>query len=87
MLRDGPAVLGQRHRDIDAAGSLQPIIDGLAELMDEGALRRTDPEALARMLNGAMIDAALWIATHDDPLAAWQRAREVLDRLLDGLQT
>jgi hypothetical protein len=34
-----------------------------------------------------MIDAALWIATHDDPLAAWQRAREVLDRLLDGLQT
>jgi len=86
MLRDAPAVLGQRHREIDAAGSLQPIIDGLADLMDEGALRRTDPEALARMLNGGMIDAALWIAAHDDPPLARERAREVLDRLLDGLQ-
>jgi AcrR family transcriptional regulator len=84
-LRDAPAVLGQRARDLDAAASIAPRVESLRELMDDGVVRRADPEALARMLNGAMVDAALWIAAHDDPDAALAAAQSALDAVLDGL--
>ena len=85
LLRDAPAVLGHRLREIDERSSIGPTRDALAELMALGRVRRADPEALARMLNGAMIDAALWIGTADDPQLVLPRARSALDALLDGL--
>lgn len=84
-LRDAPAVLGQRLRDLDAAASVAPLAEALRVLVKEGAVRRADPEALARMLNGAMVDAALWIAASDDPAAALAAAQSALDAILDGL--
>jgi AcrR family transcriptional regulator len=85
LLQDAPAVLGQRLREIDEASSIRPMAESLRTLMADGRVRRADPEALARMLNGAMVDAALWIASHPDPDDATARARAALDVLLDGL--
>ena len=85
VLKDAPAVLGQHLRDIDAEGSIAPLVEVLSELMDLQRIHRTDPEALARMLNGAMIDAALWIAASDRPGKAQKSASEALVLLLDGL--
>jgi AcrR family transcriptional regulator len=85
LLRDAPAVLGQRLREIDEASSIRPMAESLRALMAEGRVRPADPEALARLLNGAMVDAALWIAGHADPDHALARARGALDVLLDGL--
>ncbi len=85
LLRDAPAVLGQRFREIDEETALGALIEALEDLMDQGRLRRADPEALARLINGALIDGALWIAASLDPEMARDRAVESLDLLLDGL--
>ena len=85
VFRDAPAVLGQRLRDIDAEGSIAPIVEALNGLMDDGRIRRTDPEALARLLNGAMIDAVLWIAGSGNQAEAVKGASDAFVLLLDGL--
>jgi AcrR family transcriptional regulator len=85
LLCDAPAVLGQRLREIDETSSIRPMADSLGALMTAGRVRPADPEALARLLNGAMVDAALWIAAADDPGEALAKARGALDALLDGL--
>ena len=85
LLQDAPAVLGQRLREIDEASSIRPMAECLSDLIAEGRVRDADPEVLARLLNGAMVDAALWIAGHPDPDDAKARAGAALDVLLDGL--
>ncbi|MGV8743863.1 TetR/AcrR family transcriptional regulator, partial [Pseudomonas aeruginosa] len=57
----------------------------LRELMDSGRVRRTDAEALAWLLNGALVDAALRIANAEHPPESLARAWQALDVLLDGL--
>ena len=86
ILRDAPAVLGERWRAIDAESSLAPMVSSLRQLMDEGTIVTTDPEALARLLNGALVDAALWIANAPDPGASLDQALTALDALLAGLK-
>ena len=85
VLRDAPAVLGPRLREIDADGSIGPITQALEALMAQGVIEAVDAEALARLLNGAMIDAALWIAASADPAAASKRTAGAFGLLLDGL--
>lgn len=85
MLRDAPAVLGQRFRDVDTQSSLEPTMEALTRLMAEGRIRTLDPEALARLLNGALVDAALWIAASPDPAEPLRRSEEAMLALLDGL--
>ena len=86
LLRDAPAVLGQRLREIDEASSITPLRDALANLMASGRIAPSDPEAMARLVNGALIDAALWIASSDDPAPTLSRARHAVDVLLAGLE-
>lgn len=85
-LRDGPAVLGQKAREIDEAGAIHPFAEALSALMGQGRLRPTDPEALARMLNGAMMDAAMWIAADEAPEATLAKAKDVLREIVRGLE-
>ncbi|MGP1396897.1 MAG: TetR/AcrR family transcriptional regulator [Inquilinaceae bacterium] len=85
LLRDAPAVLGQRLRAIDEASSIAPLRDALADLMADGRIASVDPEAMARLVNGALVDAALWIAGSDDPKATLDATSEAVDVLLGGL--
>jgi AcrR family transcriptional regulator len=75
---DAPAVLGQRLREIDAQGSVGAIIEALEELAADHHANIADPEALARVLNAAMVDLALWIAVSDEPEATLRRAKAAL---------
>lgn len=87
LLLDGPAVLGQKAREIDEASAIRPFADALSRLIETGRLRLADPEAVARMLNGAMIDAAMWIAGNEAPEEALVKAKEVLQLLIRGMET
>lgn len=86
LLQEAPAVLGERARQLDAEGSVGPITETLKGLMENDTIVRTDPEALARMLNGAMLDAALWIASSDESAAVARRAEDSFAVLLTQLR-
>lgn len=87
VLRDGPAVLGHKAREIDESAAIRPFTEALDGLMKSGRLKRTDPEALARMLNGAMLDAAMWIADSQKPEQTLRKAKDVLRALIRGMET
>ena len=86
MLRDGPAVLGDPSTWPGQSGCIRSMSAGLAELTASGVIRPVDPEATARLLNGAMLQAALWIANAADPEATSVKAVSAFRALLDGLR-
>jgi hypothetical protein len=55
-------------------------------LKAEGVLRDVDPEAAARVLNGASSHAATWIAASADPERTSRLAVAAFRALLDGLR-
>jgi AcrR family transcriptional regulator len=88
LLKDGPAVLGwERWREIDMRhfGAMVPM--GLKVAMDEGQLARLPVEPLARLLIGAMTEAAVACATSDDPARTGAEHVAALEAILDGLRT
>ena len=85
FLRDAPSVIGPRLREIDEASSIAPIRDALAGLMAADRVVHTDPEALARLVNGALIDGAMWVAASPRPDEALARAHAATEALLRGL--
>lgn len=86
VLRDAPAVLGQRFRELDEAASLEPMIVSIRGLMDAGYIRSGDVEVLGRLVNGAVLEAALWVAADEEPARRLPRARATVELLLDGLR-
>ena len=84
VLRDGPAVLGDpahwpsQNRCLDATRA------AVAELRAAGILKPVDLEAASRLLNGAALNAALWVATCDDPATMLPKAQEVFRMLAEG---
>ncbi|SES93468.1 TetR/AcrR family transcriptional regulator [Nonomuraea wenchangensis] len=85
MLIDGPAVLGWNDwRAIDEATSVRHLTDALTVLVADGTLPAQPVAPLARLLSGAMNEAALWLAqSAPADLADTQAA---LSRLLDALR-
>lgn len=84
LFRDAPAVLGPRVSAIDGEASRAALTAAIAALPRPESASRDD-EALARVVDAALGDLALWIAASDDPSATRARAGAVLDRLLAGL--
>jgi AcrR family transcriptional regulator len=85
MLLDGPAVLGDPSRWPNQNACLRTTTQTIQALIDEGTVRAVDAEAAARLLNGAALNAALWIAAADDPHAVFAKAVEAFRRLAVGL--
>ncbi|ASO23102.1 AcrR family transcriptional regulator [Actinoalloteichus hoggarensis] len=87
LLVDGPAVLGWHEwRLLDEATSAAQLTEALATLVEHGVIEATPVEPLARLLSGAMNEAALWIARSDDPARDLAAANRSLERLLSGLR-
>ncbi|MFG2100645.1 TetR/AcrR family transcriptional regulator [Micromonospora echinaurantiaca] len=87
MLVDGPAVLGWNEwRALDEATSGRHLAEALTELVDSGTIGRQPVAPLARLLSGAMNEAALWLAGTTDP-AALDDTWAALSRMLDALRT
>ncbi|RRS01244.1 TetR/AcrR family transcriptional regulator [Glycomyces terrestris] len=86
LLEDAPAVLGwDEWRAMDEASSARHLAEALDSLARAGVIAAQPVEPFARLLSGAMNEAALWIARSGDPQALDQAAA-ALDRLLEGLR-
>jgi hypothetical protein len=57
----------------------------LTRLAEEGVIVDVDPEAAARLVSGATLHAAQWIANAEDPAAASRKSVEAVNALLEGL--
>ncbi|MCJ2118454.1 TetR/AcrR family transcriptional regulator [Methylobacterium sp. J-001] len=85
MLLDGPAVLGDPSKWPGENACLQITMRTIRSLIDEGVVHALDVEAAGRLLNGAALSAALWVATSDDPSAVRDKAVTAFRRLASGL--
>jgi AcrR family transcriptional regulator len=85
VLLDGPAVLGDPSQWPSQDGCLQSTKRTVKRLIDERRLRPVDPEAAARLLNGAALNAALWVAASDNPTKTFPRVIEVFNAMAAGL--
>lgn len=87
VLRDAPSVLGSDYALESQRACLTALAERLAKLKAEGTIKPIDPAPLARLINGALVDAALWIVeepAQDDRL---HMATRNLDALLSGLRS
>ena len=85
MLLDGPAVLGDPSQWPNQTACLRRTTQTIQALIDEGTFKPVDAEAAARLLSGAALNTALWIAAAEDPLAVFARAVEAFRQLATGL--
>ncbi|MDT0270646.1 TetR/AcrR family transcriptional regulator [Streptomyces sp. DSM 44915] len=86
MLVDGPAVLGwSEWRAMDEAASARHLSEALAALVKAGTIPPQPVEPLARLLSGAMNEAALWLASSAGP-EDLAHTRAALDRMLRALR-
>jgi AcrR family transcriptional regulator len=86
VLLDAPSVLGWAgFRDIAQRYSLGMTEQLLSEAIKAGQLARQPVRALAVVLIGALDEAAMAIATAEDPKRASREIRQVLRRLIDAM--
>jgi AcrR family transcriptional regulator len=87
ILRDGPAVLGwERWRAIDSEHFGGKIRRGLSAAMDLGLIARQPIEPLARLLLGALAEAAVACAGRNDISKAGSEYARAFRSLLDALR-
>ena len=85
VLLDGPAILGDPSRWPSQNRCLAVTMTGLNDLKIEGAIEDVDIEAAARLLTGAALNAALWVAASDDPEETLPKATAVFERMAAGI--
>lgn len=85
MLLDGPAVLGDPSKWPGENACLEITMRTIHSLIDEGVVQAVDVEAAGRLLNGAALSAALWVAAADDPLSVLNKAVSAFRKLATGL--
>lgn len=85
VLLDGPAFLGDPSQWPSQNACLAITRQTVARLMADGVMKSVDAEAAARLLNGAALNAALWVASCDDPQVALPHAISVFRLMAEGL--
>ncbi|MQS05792.1 TetR/AcrR family transcriptional regulator [Streptomyces alkaliphilus] len=86
LLVDAPAVLGwDEWRTMDEEASARHLAEVLEALVESGGIADQPVTPVARLLSGAMNEAALWLARSADPRSLEETER-ALDRLLNGLR-
>jgi AcrR family transcriptional regulator len=87
MLRDGPAVLGwERWRAIDARHFGGKFPHALAAAMEVGVIARQPIEPLARLMLGAVMEAAVAVSAGPDIGKAGKEYTRAFRALLDALR-
>jgi len=86
MLLDGPAVLGDPSRWPNQTACLRTTTQTIETLIKNGTVKPMDAEAAARLVNGAALNAALWIAAADDPKTVFPKAVDAFRTLVTGLR-
>lgn len=85
VLLDGPAFLGDPSLWPSQNACLAETTRRIRDLVADGAIPPVDAEAAARLLNGASLHAALWVAASREPEATLAKALEAFGRLAEGL--
>ncbi|MEO9337373.1 TetR/AcrR family transcriptional regulator [Mesorhizobium sp. SB112] len=85
VLLDGPAVLGDPSKWPSQSACLQVTKEALERLISDGILKPVDADAASRLLCGAALNAALWVAASDNPQEVLPNAVEVFQSLATGL--
>ena len=85
VLLDGPAVLGDPSQWPGQNACLRTTIATIQALIEEGTARPVDAEAAARLINGAALNAALWVAASNDSPAVLAKAVEAFRLVASGL--
>ncbi|AXS42481.1 TetR/AcrR family transcriptional regulator [Breoghania sp. L-A4] len=87
VLLDGPAVLGDPSHWPSQNKCLAATMHTLETLAAQGAIKPVAIEAAARLLNGAALNAALWVAASDAPREVLEQAVAAFEQLASGLLT
>ena len=86
LFLDAPAVLGTRAIEILMASGFGPMVEDLALLVAQGRIRAIHPEAVAQVLNGAVMAQVMWLAgSKSDDANRLAAAHAALDAVFDGL--
>jgi AcrR family transcriptional regulator len=85
VLLDGPAVLGDPSKWPSQDNCLQVTRQAVERLMASGVMKPVDAEAVARLISGAALNAALWVAASDDAEAVLPKAVEAFRAMASGL--
>ena len=84
VLRDGPAILGDPAHWPSQNKCLQSTRECVEQLLAEGRLKPVDALAAAVLLNGAAMNAALWVASSGDPAQVLPQALQAFEALASG---
>ncbi|WP_438751851.1 TetR/AcrR family transcriptional regulator [Pararhizobium sp. O133] len=84
VLLDGPAVLGDPSQWPSQNSCLQVTRRTVEKLIADGVVKPVNAEAAARLLSGAALNAALWIAASDNPQDVLPKAVEAFQTLASG---
>ncbi|WP_394182447.1 TetR/AcrR family transcriptional regulator [Marinomonas posidonica] len=85
VLLDGPAFLGDPSQWPSQSSCLQFTLEKVERLIKTEVLKTIDVEAASRLLNGAALNAALWVAASDHPEEVLPKATEAFKALCSGL--
>ncbi|MBC2774305.1 TetR/AcrR family transcriptional regulator [Rhizobium sp. AQ_MP] len=85
VLLDGPAVLGDPSLWPSQNSCLQVTREAIEVLMGQGVLKPVDAEAAARLISGAALNAAMWIAASAEPESVLPKAQQAFRALAEGL--
>lgn len=85
VLLDGPSVLGDPSQWPSQSSCLQATREAVARLIAHGILKPVDAEAAARLLSGAALNAALWVAASPRPKEVLPSAIDAFRALATGL--
>ncbi len=84
VLLDGPAVLGDPSQWPSQNRCLQSTRSTIEKLIENGTVKAVDPEAAAMLLNGAALNAALWLASSKEPQTMLPKTLEAFNLLASG---
>lgn len=85
MLLDGPAVLGDPSRWPGESACVAITTRTIQSLVDQGVVQPVDAEAAGRLVNGAALSAALWVAAAEHPKKVLAKAIDAYQKLVSGL--
>ncbi|ANF86658.1 TetR family transcriptional regulator [Pseudomonas antarctica] len=83
VLQDAPAVLGDTGCQQHCVESLRQLLEAL---MQTGAILQAPSVALAQLINGSLVNTALWIARDEHPIERLEEGLSSLELLLQGLK-
>ncbi len=84
VLQDARSVLTGTDQGAQHQQCIQFMAGYLQNLMEQGVIVRASPVALARLLNGCLVEAAFWIAEEGAAPQRLDEALQALDLMLEG---